>query len=120
MRAMTRFPQVKSVYWGINDRPAEVTSVPSKLLWGEDAIEEELCGLRFRVRPNAFLQTNTAMAEQLYALAVEYADSRAGDGLRPLLRHRHDRPRHGEERDDGVGGGGRPRSPSPARSRTPS
>jgi len=74
VRAMTRFPEVKSVYWGVNDRPAEVTSVPSKLLWGEDAIEEELCGLRFRVRPNAFLQTNTAMAERLYELAVEYAD----------------------------------------------
>ena len=70
---MTRFPQVKSVYWGINDRPSEVTNVPSRLLWGEDAIEEELCGLRFRVRPNAFLQTNTAMAEKLYELAVEYA-----------------------------------------------
>lgn len=73
VRAMTRVPEVRSVYWGINDRPAEVTSVPSRLLWGEDAIEEELCGLRFRVRPNAFLQTNSAMAEQLYGLAVEYA-----------------------------------------------
>ena len=73
VRTMTRFPEVRSVNWGINDRPAEVTSVPSRLLWGEDAIEEELCGLRFRVRPNAFLQTNTVMAEQLYGLAVEYA-----------------------------------------------
>ena len=25
--------------------------------------------MRFRVRPNAFLQTNTAMAERLYELA---------------------------------------------------
>ena len=53
--------------------PAEVTNLPTTLLWGEDAIEEELCGLRFRVRPNAFLQTNTAMAERLYELAGEYA-----------------------------------------------
>src|SRR5919109_507998 len=37
------------------------------------AIEEELLGLRFRVRPNAFLQTNTAMAERLYELALEAA-----------------------------------------------
>jgi 23S rRNA (uracil1939-C5)-methyltransferase len=74
VRTMTRFPQVKSVYWGVNDRPAEVTAVPSRLLWGEEAIEEQLCGLRFRVRPNAFLQTNTAMAERLYELAIEYAD----------------------------------------------
>ena len=51
VRAVTRFPEVRSVSWGINDRPAEVTNVPTRLLWGEDAIEEELCGLRFRVRP---------------------------------------------------------------------
>ena len=51
-------------------------------------------GLRFRVRPNAFLQTNTEMAETLYALAREFAgaDGRR-DRLRPLLRHRHDRAR---------------------------
>ena len=40
-----------------------------ELLWGEEAIEEEIGGLRFRVRPNAFLQTNTRMAERLYELA---------------------------------------------------
>src|SRR5207237_463528 len=53
--------------------PAEVTNLPTTLLWGEEAIEEELCGLRFRVRPNAFLQTNTRMAERLYGLAREFA-----------------------------------------------
>ena len=57
----------------MNDRPAEVTNLPTQLLWGEEAIEEEILGLRFRVRPNAFLQTNTAMCERLYRLAVEYA-----------------------------------------------
>ena len=73
VEALQRFPEVRSIYHAVNDRPAEVTNVPAKLLWGEDAIEEEILGLRFRVRPNAFLQTNTAMAEVLYALALEYA-----------------------------------------------
>jgi 23S rRNA (uracil1939-C5)-methyltransferase len=68
---LRRFPEVRSVHWAVNDTPAEVTNLPTRLLWGEDWIEEELCGLRFRVRPNAFLQTNTAMAERLYALARE-------------------------------------------------
>jgi 23S rRNA (uracil1939-C5)-methyltransferase len=67
------FPQVRSIHWSINDTPAEVTNLPSELLWGDGWIEEELGGLRFRVRPNAFLQTNTAMAEKLYALAGEAA-----------------------------------------------
>jgi len=68
-----RFPEVRSVHWSINDTPAEVTNLPTKLLWGEEWIEEELGGLRFRVRPNAFLQTNTSMAEKLYALAADAA-----------------------------------------------
>ena len=73
VEVLRRFPEVRSIHWAVNDTPAEVTNLPTTLLWGEDAIEEELCGLRFRVRPNAFLQTNTAMAERLYGLAADYA-----------------------------------------------
>jgi 23S rRNA (uracil1939-C5)-methyltransferase len=73
VEVLRRFPEVKSIHWAINDSPAEVTNLPSTVLWGEDAIEEEVLGLRFRLRPNAFMQTNTEMAEQLYALAIEYA-----------------------------------------------
>jgi 23S rRNA (uracil1939-C5)-methyltransferase len=73
VEVLTRFPEVKSIHWAVNDTPAEVTNLPSTVLWGEDAIEEEILGRRFRIRPNAFLQTNTEMAEQLYALAIEYA-----------------------------------------------
>ncbi len=70
---LRRFPEVRSIHWAVNDTPAEITNLPSKLLWGEEAIEEELLGLRFRVRPNAFLQTNTEMAETLYATARDFA-----------------------------------------------
>jgi len=73
VEVLTRFPEVRSIHWAINDTPAEVTNLPTKLLWGEDAIEEQLCGLRFRVSPNAFLQTNTQMAERLYGIAREFA-----------------------------------------------
>ncbi len=73
LETLRRFPEVRSVHWAVNDRPAEVTNVPTRLLAGEPWIEEEILGLRFRVRPNAFLQTNTAMCETLYRLAVEYA-----------------------------------------------
>jgi 23S rRNA (uracil1939-C5)-methyltransferase len=73
VEVLRRFPEVRSVHWAVNDTPAEVTNLPTKLLWGDEAIEEELLGLRFRIRPNAFLQTNTAMAERLYATAREFA-----------------------------------------------
>lgn len=73
VESLRRFPEVRGVHWAVNDRPAEVTNLPTRVLWGEDAIEEELLGLRFRVRPNAFLQTNTEMCERLYGVALEYA-----------------------------------------------
>jgi 23S rRNA (uracil1939-C5)-methyltransferase len=70
---LRRFSEVRSIHWAENGSAAEVTNLPTTLLWGEEAIEEELCGLRFRIRPNAFLQTNTRMAERLYALVRELA-----------------------------------------------
>jgi 23S rRNA (uracil1939-C5)-methyltransferase len=70
---MRRFPEVRSIHWSQNASAAEVTNLPTTLLWGEEAIEEELGELRFRVRPNAFLQTNTAMAERLYGLVRDFA-----------------------------------------------
>ena len=73
VETLTAIPEVRSIHWAVNDRPAEVTNLPTRLLWGEEWIEEELCGLRFRIRPNAFLQTNTAMAETLYRLARDAA-----------------------------------------------
>ena len=78
------FPEVRSILWAVNETPAEVTNVPSTLLWGEDAIEEEVLGLRFRVRANAFLQTNTKMAERLYALAIEAAGLTGGETVYDL------------------------------------
>jgi 23S rRNA (uracil1939-C5)-methyltransferase len=73
LAALRRFPEVRSIHHAVNETPAEVTNLPTTLLWGEDAIEEAIGGLRFRIRPTAFLQTNTGMAERLYELAVEYA-----------------------------------------------
>src|SRR5436305_118432 len=73
VETLRRFPEMRSIHWAVNETPAEVTNLPTTLLWGDEAIEEELLGLRFRVRPNAFLQTNTAMAERLYELALDAA-----------------------------------------------
>jgi 23S rRNA (uracil1939-C5)-methyltransferase len=70
---LRRFTEVRSVRWAVNDSPGQHSNLPSALLWGEEAIEEQLLGLRFRIRPNAFLQTNTEMAEELYRLVLEYA-----------------------------------------------
>ncbi len=84
VEVLRRFPEVRSIHWAVNDSPAEVTNLPTTLLWGEDAIEEEILGLRFRVRPNAFLQTNTEMAATLYDLAREFAGLRGGETVYDL------------------------------------
>jgi 23S rRNA (uracil1939-C5)-methyltransferase len=45
----------------------------TEVVKGQAALEEELAGLRFRISPDAFFQTNTEMAERLYGSAVELA-----------------------------------------------
>ena len=52
--------------------PAGGTDGPTGVL-GAEHLTEELCGLRFRISHNAFLQTNTEMAERLYAIAGDLA-----------------------------------------------
>jgi 23S rRNA (uracil1939-C5)-methyltransferase len=36
-------------------------------------LEEDLLGMRFRLSPEAFFQTNTEMAERLFEIAIEFA-----------------------------------------------
>jgi 23S rRNA (uracil1939-C5)-methyltransferase len=40
---------------------------------GEERLREELCGLKLEMSHSAFFQTNTEMAERLYAVAAEFA-----------------------------------------------
>jgi 23S rRNA (uracil1939-C5)-methyltransferase len=48
------------------------TEGPTGVL-GEERLREELSGLRLEMSHGAFFQTNTEMAERLYAVAAEYA-----------------------------------------------
>ncbi|MBE6985637.1 MAG: 23S rRNA (uracil(1939)-C(5))-methyltransferase RlmD [Ruminococcaceae bacterium] len=45
----------------------------TKTIWGEDSIEDILCGLRFRISPRSFYQVNRDQAEILYEKAMEAA-----------------------------------------------
>jgi 23S rRNA (uracil-5-)-methyltransferase RumA len=44
----------------------------TEVLYGRDYIEEELLGLRFRISPFSFFQTNSLGAEVLYSKARDY------------------------------------------------
>jgi 23S rRNA (uracil1939-C5)-methyltransferase len=52
--------------------PSGGTEGPTGVL-GEEHLAEEVSGLRMRISPHAFFQTNTEMAERLYAIAAEFA-----------------------------------------------
>ena len=46
----------------------------TRVLWGAEAIEDILCGLRFRISPRSFYQVNRRQAEKLYEKALELAE----------------------------------------------
>jgi 23S rRNA (uracil1939-C5)-methyltransferase len=63
-----------SVLWTRASGVAETTrDGETQVLKGAEKLEEEICGLRLRISPDAFFQTNTEMAERLYATAAELA-----------------------------------------------
>ena len=84
IEVLNEIPAVRSIHWAENRGVAEVTNLPTELLWGDEAIEEEIGGLRFRIRPNAFVQTNTRMAERLYELVREAAALSGGETVYDL------------------------------------
>ncbi len=63
-----------SVVWSKTATLAEVTrDAQSRILSGAEAIEERIGSLRFRISLDAFFQTNTEMAERLYAVVADFA-----------------------------------------------
>ena len=73
VEVLRKFPEVRSVHWAINDTPAEVTNLPTRLLWGEDAIEEELGGSASASRRTRSCRRTPRWPRLLYGLAREYA-----------------------------------------------
>ena len=63
-----------SFLWTRAEGVAETTrGGDTKVVKGSATLEEELSGLRFRISPDAFFQTNTEMAERLYDEATKLA-----------------------------------------------
>jgi 23S rRNA (uracil1939-C5)-methyltransferase len=65
---------LSGVLWTRSRSLAETTAGgDTELVWGEAELGERLGELDLRISPEAFFQTNTEMAEQLYGVVVEYA-----------------------------------------------
>jgi 23S rRNA (uracil1939-C5)-methyltransferase len=79
-RLLEKFPGVlHTVIHTISERSGQVASGQSqRVLHGDGVIHEELEGLRFRLAPQAFFQTNTLQGERLFSLAREMAGELKG------------------------------------------
>ncbi len=76
---------IKSVVLNINKEDTNVVlGEKCVTLWGEDFIEDELCGLTFRISPLSFYQVNPEGTEILYGKAREYASLKGGETLLDL------------------------------------
>ena len=70
----TRFPQITSLMYVVNLKVNDsITDQDVILFKGRDYIEEEMEGLRFRIGPKSFYQTNSAQAYELYKVARDFA-----------------------------------------------
>jgi 23S rRNA (uracil1939-C5)-methyltransferase len=65
----------EGLMWTRTEALAETTQGgKTEVIAGARKLQEELSGLRLTISPLAFFQTNTEMAERLYAIAAELAD----------------------------------------------
>ena len=67
-------PEISTVVLNVNDkRTSMVLGERNITLYGKGYIEDELCGLMFRISPSSFYQINPVQTEKLYEASVKYA-----------------------------------------------
>lgn len=67
-------PEISSIVLNVNDRHTNMVLGERNItLYGAGWIEDQLCGLRFRLSPNSFYQVNPVQTERLYQKAIELA-----------------------------------------------
>lgn len=69
-----KFPGITSLFYIINSKKNDSLSDQSPVLWkGKDHLIEEINGLKFRIGPKSFYQTNARQSVRLYSIAKEFA-----------------------------------------------
>lgn len=71
---VSTFPQITSLFYVINDKVNDtINDLDLVLFSGNDYIMEEMEGIKFKVGPKSFYQTNSHQAYELYKVAREFA-----------------------------------------------
>ena len=75
-----KFPQLTSIQYVINSKRNDtIGDLDIKVFKGNDSIYEEMEGLKFKIGPKSFYQTNSDQAYTLYKIAREYAAIQSDD-----------------------------------------
>lgn len=68
------YPQITSLLYIINQKANDTITDQEVIVWsGRDHIFEEMEGLKFKIGPKSFFQTNSEQAYHLYEIAREFA-----------------------------------------------
>ncbi len=79
------FPEVTSLFYIVNTKWNDSISDQTPILYsGVDHIMEEMEGLRFKVGPKSFYQTNSEQAYELYKITRDFAELKEDDTLYDL------------------------------------
>ena len=79
------FPELTTAVWMVNDSMTNIARGEIReVLFGPGYIEEEMLGLRFRISPGSFFQTNSRQAENLYRKALDLAEINQDDTVLDL------------------------------------
>jgi len=80
-----QFPQVKSLNYVLNDKRNDTINDLQVVNYaGEDAICQEMEGLKFKIGPKSFYQTNTEQAYALYSTVRDFCHFSGGERVYDL------------------------------------
>ena len=79
------FTQLTTIVWMVNDTLTNIAKGEIReVLHGPGHIEEVILGLKFRITPGSFFQTNSRQTENLYRAALDLAEVGPGDTVLDL------------------------------------
>ena len=72
---LEKFPQIKTLVFAINPKANDsIYDLDVQIYFGEGFLMEEMDGLKFKIGPKSFFQTNYTQALELYRKTLEFAD----------------------------------------------
>ena len=72
-------PNIKSIVNTINNQKSNIASGTSKLLYGNECINEKIGDYTFKISANSFFQTNSYQVKTLYDYIIKTADFKKSD-----------------------------------------